>query len=311
MALSRFLRDAGERIVNSLPKIGRDANTGAALGGYLGRPAVAAVQGAETVGSALRPQAGRIARGAAYAAVGTAGAAVAGTVAAGAGMVAGGAGILYGALGTKAGRAITAGAGMYFGGSVLKGFSEEYQKTPGFNDMSAAGQTAFKSTAFVLGSAMQMKGAFGGAGKLATMAGYGKTGAVLGHIGNLGLSSPAARGAASSTGSFMGSVVKGAAKIPGKAIYGGAEVGGSLLKSAVKTVAYGPRAGLTELGTAGLTMKHPFFGAAAVGGALGATRAINIPNRQAQLTPRTQGSTSAMNRGNYQRVSQRSRKRGV
>ena len=307
MALSRFLRDAGERIIDALPRVGRDVNTGAALGGYLGRPAVAAVEAAENITpqltvAGLRRAGARIA---------SAGATAMRAGAAGADMVASGIGVAYRALGTKAGRTITAGAGLYFGGEAIKSFSQEYQKTPGFNDMSAAGQTAFKSTAFMLGSAMQMKGAFGSAGKLATMAGYGKTGAVLGHIGNLGLSSPTARQAASSAGSFMGSVVKGAAKIPGKAIYGGAEVGGSLLKSAVKGVAYGPKAGLTELGTAGLTMKHPFFGAAAVGGVVGATRAVNIPNRQAQLTPRTQGSATAMNRGNYQRVSQRSRRRGV
>lgn len=204
------------------------------------------------------------------------------------------------------GKSLIGGAAAYMGGSAIKGFSEEVQKTPGFRNFSDAGQLAFRASTFAVGTALQVKGVFGAAGGIAGAAGLTRTSKALNAVSNF--ASPV-------------NLAKGMSKMGGKAIAGTAKMGvntvrgtGAFAKAAgqstMTALRHGPARGLDQFAGYIQNARNPYLGAMGVGMVAGGIRAATTHSQNERLTPRAAGA-QAMNRSNYARVSSRDRRMGV
>lgn len=207
---------------------------------------------------------------------------------------------------SKLGKSLIGGAAAYMGGSAIKGFSEEAQKTPGFRDFSDAGQMAFRASSFMVGTALQVKGVFGAAGGIAGTAGLTRTSKALNTVSNF--ASPV-------------NLAKGMSKMGGKVVAGTAKMGvntvrgtGAFAKAAGQSTAtalrHGPARGLDQFAGYIQNARNPYLGAMGVGMVAGGIRAATTLSQNERLTPRAAGA-QAMNRSNYERVSRRDRRMGV
>lgn len=204
---------------------------------------------------------------------------------------------------SKGGKAAMAGTAAYMGGSAIKGFSEEVQKTPGFEQMSDAGQMAFRATTFTVGTALQVKGVFGAAGGLAGSAGLTRTSKALNKVASFAAPTNLVKGVAK----MGGRVMAGTAKMGVNTIRGTSRFGFESAKSAAIGGVYGARQGLDAFGSYIATARNPYLGAMGAGMAAGGYKALDSRQAKARLTPRTTG-TQSMNRSNYNRVSNRARR---
>lgn len=220
-----------------------------------------------------------------------------------AGAVEAGVPVLGSMLASKGGKAAIAGTAAYMGGSAIKGFSEEVQKTPGFEQMSDAGQMAFRATTFTVGTALQVKGVFGAAGGLAGSAGLTRTSKALNKVASFAAPTNLVKGVAK----MGGRVMAGTAKMGVNTIRGTSRFGFESAKSAAIGVGYGARQGLDAFGSYIATARNPYLGAMGAGMAAGGYKALDSRQAKARLTPRTTG-TQSMNRSNYNRVSNRARR---
>lgn len=203
------------------------------------------------------------------------------------------------------------GTGLYSAGSATKSFSGEYQKTKGFQEMSSAGQGAFRASAWTLGTSLQVTG---GARFLGAAAGRAGLTGVQSRLNSLtgGRASPG-RVVAGIPGATK-STVKAVGNTIGNTLYGTGEVILGAAKTAAAGLVYGPGVGARIGGASLATMRNPYLGTAGAGLALGATKALSKPVKKesAQFNKQSSAfSNQAMQRGNYERVSGRARKMGV
>lgn len=204
------------------------------------------------------------------------------------------------------GKSVIGGAAAYMGGSAIKGFSEEVQKTPGFRDISDAGQLAFRASTFMVGTALQVKGVFGAAGGIAGAAGLARTSKVLNTVSNFASPVNLAKGMSK----MGGKVVAGTAKMGVNTVRGTGAFAKASVQSTMTGLRHGPARGLDQFAGYIQNARNPYLGAMGVGMVAGGIRAATTRSQNERLTPRAAGA-QAMNRSNYQRVSSRDRRMGV
>lgn len=207
---------------------------------------------------------------------------------------------------SKLGKSVIGGAAAYMGGSAIKGFSEEVQKTPGFRDFSDAGQLAFRASTFAVGTALQVKGAFGAAGGIAGAAGLTRTSKALNTVSNFASPVNLAKGMSK----MGGKVVAGTAKMGVNTVRGTGAFAKASFQSTMTGLRHGPARGLDQFAGYIQNARNPYLGAMGVGMVAGGIRAATTRSQNERLTPRAAGA-QAMNRSNYARVSSRDRRMGV
>lgn len=207
-------------------------------------------------------------------------------------------------------KGLATGGSMYVAGSAVKGFSAGFQETLAYEDMSSGGQFLFRGAAFVTGTALQFKGVTRGLGAVAQRGAASAGGKFKQHLqwtadkldgaSRYSLTKGAAKG--------LWWAGKGTVKTLGNTVGGMAQIGSSAAMSGVSGLLFGPRAGMQTMAASIATMKNPYLGAMGIGMAAGGYMAFNKPVKKPQ--PKNVNKP-AMNRGNYNRVSQRARRMGA